>query len=119
MRAHAARHTAHDRMVGSELWILAMGTIVLGFGAVMLLVWDPRWLLMALGVGIMAIGARMAFTRVKSREHVQAEASSAVASTGLVIASIAVAPLLAFALLWAGLLIVLGAMWVLNAIGLL
>lgn len=119
MRAHVARHTAHDRIVGSELWILALGTIALGFGAVMLLVWDPRWLLLALGVGLMAGGARMAFTSVKAREHVEAEASSAVASTGLVIASIAVAPLIAFALLWAGLLLLLGAMWVLNAIGLL
>jgi hypothetical protein len=105
-------------MITSELWILAMGTIVLGFGAVMLLVWDPRALLLALGVGLMAIGVRMAFTRVKTREHAEAEASSAVASTGLVIASIAVAPLIAFAVLWTGVLVLLGAMWVLNAIGL-
>ena len=119
MRAHAAQHTTHDRVIGSELWILAMATIALGFGAVMLLVWDPRWLLLALGVGLMAVGARAAFTQVKRREHVEAEASSAVASTGLVIASIAVAPLIAFALLWTGLLLLLGAMWVLNAIGLI
>ncbi len=119
MRAHAAQHTAHDRMVGSELWILAMGTIVLGFGAVLLLVWDPRALVLALGVGMMAVGTRMAFTRVKTREHVEAEASSAVASTGLVIASVAVAPLIAFAVLWAGVLVLLGAMWVLSAIGII
>ena len=119
MRAHAAQHTAHERMIGSELWILAMATIVLAFGAVMLLVWDPRALLLALGVGMMAVGARMAFSRVKTREHVQAEASSAVASTGLVIASVAVFPLIAFAVLWAGVLVLLGAMWALNAIGII
>jgi hypothetical protein len=96
-----------------------MGTIVLGFGAVMLLVWDPRALILALGVGLMAVGARLAYSQVKSRAHAEAEASSAVASTGLVIASIAVAPLIAFAVLWTGVLVLLGAMWVLNAIGLI
>jgi hypothetical protein len=116
-QAHA--HTTHDRIVGSELWMLAAATVLLGTGAVLLLVWSPVALGVALAVGLMAVGARQAFVQVKAREHAEAGASSAVASTGLVIAAVAVAPLIAFAILWAGLLLLLGAMWVLNAIGLI
>jgi hypothetical protein len=112
-----AHSTAHDRVIGSELWMLALATVLLGTGALLLLAWKPAALGIALAVGLMAVGARQAFTQVKTREHSEAEASSAVASTGLVIAAVAVAPLLVFALLWAGLLLLLGAMWVLNAIG--
>jgi hypothetical protein len=112
-----AHTTTHDRVIGSELWMLAMATVLLGTGALLLLAWKPAALGVALAIGLMAVGARQAFTRVKTREHEVAEASSAVASTGLVIAAVAVAPLIAFALLWAGLLLLLGAMWVLNALG--
>lgn len=119
-QAHAHARSAHERVVGSELWMLALATVLLGAGAVLLLLnWGPVALIGALGVGMIAIGVRQAFVQVKAREHESAEASSAVASTGLVIAAVAVAPLIAFALLWAGLLLLLGVMWVLNAVGIL
>ena len=119
-QAQAHARSAHDRMIGSELWMLALATILLGAGAVLLLLnWGPVALIGALGVGLVAIGVRQAFVQVKTREHTEAEASSAVASTGLVVAAVAVAPLIAFALLWAGLLLLLGVMWALNAVGIL
>lgn len=116
--AHA-HTTSHDRVVGSELWMLAMATVLLAIGAVMLVMWSPKALFAALMVGLLAVGARAAFTRVRETTHAHAEASSAVASTGLVIAAVAVMPLIAFAALWAGLLLLLGAMWVLRAVGLM
>ena len=114
------RHLSHGHLVATtELWMLALTTILLACSAVLLVVWNPEALGIALAIGLVAIGTRMAFGRVRESVHQRAEASSAVASTGLVIAAIAVAPLLAFALLWTGLLLLLGVMWFLGVLGIL
>jgi len=119
MTAHVLHRPTHDHMVASELWVLALATILLACSAVLLVMKEPMALGIALAIGLLAIGARYVFTSVREREHARAEASSTVASTGLMIAAVAVAPLIAFALLWAGLLLLLGAMWLLNALGLI
>ena len=119
MTAHVVHRPTHDHVVASELWVLALATILLACSAVLLVMWEPKALGIALTIGLLAIGARYVFTRVRDREHAHAEASSTVASTGLVVAAVAVAPLIAFALLWAGLLLLLGVMWLLNAVGII
>lgn len=127
VQVHAGRHSderphvgkGRERIVWSELWMLATATILLGTGAVLLLLWDPPSLGIALGVGLMAVGAQRAFAHVRGRDRDVAKASDAAASTGLVIAGVALAPLIAFALLWTGLLLLLGVMWLLSAVGVL
>ena len=42
-----------------------------------------------------------------------------IGNAGLVVASIAIAPVLAFAVLWTGVLMLLGGMWLLDLVGLL
>ena len=106
-----------DRLAGPELWVLSLASVVLAIGALLVVMWEPAALGVALAVGLMAIGARGLFGRIKESAHQRAEASTAVASTGLAIAAISVAPLLLFAFLWAALLALLGVTWVLNAIG--
>ena len=108
-----------DRLAGPELWLLSLATVVLAIGALLVIMWEPAALGVALAVGLMAIGARGLFGHIKESAHRRAEASTAVASTGLAIAAISVAPLLLFALLWAALLGLLGITWILNAIGLI
>ncbi len=105
------------RHAGPSLWLYASMTVVLAIGALLVLMWSPKALALALGVGFLAVVSRGLFQRVRTSAHERAEASSAVANAGLTIASIAVAPLLAFALLWAALLVFLGMTWLLNAIG--
>ncbi len=108
---------ATHRLAGPEMWFLSLATMVLAIGALLIVMWEPIALGLALGVGLLAIGARMAFTRVKESAHQRAEASSAVANAGLAVAAVSIAPLLLFAFLWAALLVLLGAMWVLSALG--
>ena len=115
MRTHRAN--LQERLAGPELWLLSLATVVLAIGALLVIMWEPAALGVALAVGLMAIGARGLFGRINESAHQRAEASTAVASTGLAIAAISVAPLLLFAFLWAALLALLGVTWVLNAIG--
>jgi len=108
---------ATHRLAGSEMWFLSLATMVLAIGALLIVMWEPMALGLALAVGLLAIGARMAYTRVKESAHQRADASSAVANAGLAVAAVSIAPLLLFAFLWAALLVLLGAMWVLTALG--
>lgn len=111
------RMDIQDRLAGPELWVLSLATVVLGIGALFVIMWEPAALGVALAVGLLAIGARGLFGKIKESTHQRAEASTAVASTGLAIAAISVAPLLLFAFLWAALLGLLGITWLLNVIG--
>jgi hypothetical protein len=99
------------------MWFLALATIVLAVGALLVIMWKPMALGLALGIGLLAVGARSMFVRVKATSHKPAEASSAVANAGLAVAAVSIAPLLLFAFLWAALLVLLGVSWLLNAIG--
>ena len=110
-------HSIQDRLAGTELVFLSLAAVVLGIGALLVIMWEPAALGIALAVGLMAIGARGLFVHLRDSAHRRAEASSTVANTGLAIAAISVAPLILFAFLWAALLALLGVMWVLNAIG--
>src|SRR3990170_643303 len=109
----APRHTH----AGPSLWLLAFSTVVLASGALLIILWSPKALALALLVGAGAVVARTVFYRIKVATGVRAEASSVVANAGLALAAVAIAPLLAFALLWTALLVFLGATWVLHAIG--
>ncbi len=115
----AQRLTARNRNTGPMLWLLALATIVLASGSLLIVMWSPKALLLALIVGLMALVSRSIFVSVRESAHRRAEASSTLANTGLAIAAVAVAPLLAFALLWAALLLFLGMTWLLNAIGII
>jgi len=108
---------ASQRLAGPEMWFLSLATVVLAIGALLIIMWEPTALGLALGVGLAAVGARSLYTRVKESAHHKAEASSAVANAGLAVAAVSIAPLLLFAFLWAALLVILGAMWVLSALG--
>jgi hypothetical protein len=111
----AQRHTS----AGPSLWLFALVTMVLASGALLIVMWSPRALALALVVGLAAIASRTMFQRVKSTAHVSAEGSSTVANAGLALATVAIAPLIAFAVLWAALLIFLGATWILNALSII
>jgi hypothetical protein len=107
----------HDRYAGPSLWVLSFTTVVLAIGSLLILVWQPKAFWVALGVGLLAFAARGIFVRMREVTHERAEASNAVSNAGLALAAVAVAPLLAFAFLWAGLLLILGLTWVLSALG--
>ena len=111
------QRAASQRYAGPEMWFLSLATMVLAVGALLIIMWEPTALGLALGVGLLAVGARAVFTRVKESAHKRAEASSAVANAGLAVAAVSIAPLLLFAFLWAALLVMLGVMWVLSALG--
>lgn len=113
MTSRAATH----RYAGTEMWFLSLATIVLAIGALLIVMWEPMALGLALGVGLLAIGARMAYTKVKESAQHRTDASSTVANAGLAVAAVSIAPLLLFAFLWAALLVLLGVMWVLSALG--
>ncbi len=119
-RFHLKRH-----LMRAQVWALSIVTVVLASAAVILVVWNPRAMLLALVVGLLAIGSRFLFARMRrvtgARVHTstaETAASTTVATSGLVLALIVVAPLLAFVLLWAGLLALLGLMWFLHVVGL-
>lgn len=101
----------------TSMWLFALASVVLASGSILIIVWSPKALALALGVGLLAVAARAVTLRIKETAHERAEASSAVANAGLALAAVAVAPLLAFAILWAALLAFLGMTWLLNAIG--
>jgi len=115
MTHKAAVH--ENRFAGAEMWFLSLATMVLAVGALLVIMWEPMALGVALGVGLLAVGARALFVRVKESTHSKAEASSAVANAGLAVAAVSIAPLLLFAFLWAALLVLLGVMWLLSALG--
>lgn len=106
-----------QRYAGPEMWVLALATVVLAVGALLIVMWKPEALGIALAVGLAAIGARALYAKVKESARKRAEASSAVANAGLAVAAVSIAPLLLFAFLWAALLALLGVMWILSALG--
>ena len=108
---------ASQRYAGPEMWFLSLATVVLAIGALLIIMWEPMAIGLALGVGLLALGARSLYTKVKESAHRRADASSTVANAGLAVAAVSIAPLLLFAFLWAALLVLLGAMWVLSALG--
>ena len=108
---------ATHRMAGPEMWFLSLASVVLAIGALLVLMWEPKALGLALAVGLAAVGARGLFVRIRESANERAEASTAVANAGLTIAAISIMPLLVFAFLWAALLLLLGVMWALNAFG--
>jgi hypothetical protein len=99
------------------MWVLALATVVLGIGALLIIMWKPEALGLALLVGLAAIGARAVHAKVKGSARERAEGSSAVANAGLAVAAVSIAPLLLFAFLWAALLVLLGVMWLLGSLG--
>ena len=105
--------------LGPALWVLAFSTVVLASGALLIILWSPTALALALLVGFGAVASRTLFHRVKTTAHARAEASSVVANAGIALAAIAIAPLLAFVLLWFTLLVLIGATWALEALGLI
>ena len=102
---------------GPSLWLSSLVTLVLASGALIIVMWSPKALMLAAIVGIGALVSRSVFQRIKESAHERAEASSTVANAGLTLATIAIAPLIAFAILWAALLVILGMTWLLHAIG--
>ena len=100
------------------LWLMAIGTMIFGAGALYILIQNPATLPLAAVAGGLAIIARIGYSKMRSVTRVTDEASSAVANVGTVIAAVAVAPLIAFALLWTALLLIIGAAWVLHLLGL-
>ncbi|MFA5891713.1 MAG: hypothetical protein WDA27_12300 [Actinomycetota bacterium] len=102
---------------GPALWALSLTSLVLATGAIIVLAWEPRGFLIAAGLGLSAVVARGAFSRVKSVAQVGAQASSSVANLGLVIAGLVITPLLAFAVLWVGLLALIAVQWLLHVLG--
>jgi len=99
------------------MWFLSLATVVLAIGALLIIMWEPMAIGLALGVGQLELGTRSRYTKVKESAHHRADASSTVANAGLAVAAVSIAPLLLFAFLWAALLVLLGAMWVLSALG--
>jgi hypothetical protein len=110
-------HANPPLSTGMSLWVLALLTVVLAVGSILIILWSPAALALALVVGFLAVAARMVFVRVREASHQRAEASTAIANTGLTLAAIAIVPLLAFAALWAALLVFLGVTWILHAVG--
>jgi len=98
-------------------WIMSVTTVLLASGAIVTLIWQPRTLWLALGAGMLAVVSWHTFTRLRATARRTAGAG-AVANTGLFLGVVVVAPLLAFALLWTGLLLILGVTWLLNQAGL-
>jgi len=103
---------------GIPMWALALGTMIFGAGALYILVQNPAALLIAAVAGVFAVVARAGYGRMRAASQARAEASTAVANTGLIIAAVAVAPLILFALLWTSLLLIIGAAWLLHQVGL-
>jgi hypothetical protein len=112
LEAHAPHHFSEP-----SLWMSALSTVVLAIGALLIVLWEPKALALALVVGGLAVLSRTIFVRVRDARGESADASTAVANAGLGIAAIAIIPLLAFAVLWAGLLVYLGITWLLTALG--
>ncbi len=120
-----------NRHLSVPLWVLSFATVVFASGAVFIVLWSPRALMLALGSGLLALLARFLFVQVRDAMPVAArstaarasaaranEAASTVSGAGLVIAAVVIAPLLAFALLWTALLAILGGTWLLHLVGL-
>ena len=64
MRTHAGN--LQERLAGPELWLLSLASVVLAVGALLVIMWEPAALGVALAVGLMAIGARGLFGRISA-----------------------------------------------------
>lgn len=123
-RPPTGRNTAVARRVETRRshhtlppWILSMTTILLACAALGILVWQPRTVWLALVVGVLSVVSWVTFNRLRAATK-QGSGSIAVANTGLLLGVLVVVPLLAFAVLWTGLLLIIGVTWLLHAIGL-
>ena len=112
-QAVTSRKTSHIKAGG---WLTALFALVMGCAALLTVVQNPAAIPMAILMGVSAIAVRVGYnwTRTTSKSAEEATAGN----LGLVIAGIAVAPLIAFALLWTSLLLIIGAAWVLHMLGL-
>jgi len=106
------------RTIRLELWVLSAATILFASAALVVIIWNPKALALALICGGLAVASRSVFIRLRSAARTRAAASTAVATSGLVLATIVVVPLLLFAVLWLGLLAIIGIAWVLHLVGL-
>ena len=107
--------------IGIPMWALAVGTTVFGAAALYIIIQSPAALPLAAMAGVFAVVARVGYGKLRTASRsvtaTRAEASGAVANVGLVIAAVAVAPLIAFALLWTALLLIIGAAWLMHILG--
>lgn len=117
---HTMKETTARAQTGTAvpMWVLAFGTIAFGAGALYILVQNPAALPIAAVAALFAVAARLGYGKVRTMAQERAEASGAVANVGLVIAGVAIAPLILFALLWTSLLLIIGVAWVLHSFGL-
>jgi len=105
--------TSHVKAGG---WFTALFALVMGCAALLVVIQNPAALPMAALFAVGAIAVRVGYnwTRTTSKSAEEATAGS----IGLVVASIALAPLIAFALLWTSLLLIIGGAWLLHLVGL-
>ncbi len=100
------------------IWAVAIATVLLASAALLVVLWEPRALWLALACGALALAGRSLTVRIRAASRAAAGASSAVANAGMILSLLVIVPLLAFALLWVSLLALLGATWVLRVLGL-
>ncbi len=100
------------------LWTLAASSLLLASGALAVVLWEPRALWIGLFAGLLGLVSWGVFTRVRTRLRARAGASAALADAGLILGAVVVLPLLGFAVLWIGLLLILGVTWLLHLVGL-
>lgn len=100
------------------LWTLAGASLLLASAALAVVLWEPRALWIGLFAGLLALVSWGLFARVRARLRARAGASAALADAGLILGALVVLPLLGFAVLWIGLLLILGLTWLLHLVGL-
>ena len=65
---HENEAVVHEnRFAGAEMWFLSLATMVLAVGALLVIMWEPMALGIALGVGLLAIEFFGRDTRLPAR----------------------------------------------------
>jgi hypothetical protein len=100
-----------------RMWMFAIMTVIFAAGSLWIIIWQPTTLLLALTVGLIAIVSHAIYIKVRADAKERVGPSSVVANAGLVLAALAIAPLVAFALLWFALMVVLAFTWLLSQMG--
>ena len=104
-------------------WSLALSTLALASASVVMLAAAPAALPFALVAAALALTARGLLTIVRAESGARRQAATrpatGVANAGLGIALITLVPLLAFALLWTSIMVILGVSWLLYTVGLM
>ena len=108
------RKASHVKAGG---WFTAIFALVMGCAALLTMIQNPAAIPMAILFGVSAVAVRVGYNWTRTTGKATAEEATA-GNIGLVIASVALAPLILFALLWTSLLLLIGGAWVLLAIGL-